>query len=130
MIIKGLNIKQCYVVNEDIHFGFITIFKDSNPLHTNENFAIEKGFRSKVMHGNILNGFLSHFIGECLPTKNVIIHSQQINFNKPVYLNDILTLFATVEEIFESVNTAEIKFYFENQNNIKVAKGRITIGLI
>jgi 3-hydroxybutyryl-CoA dehydratase len=127
---KGLNFKQTYKVSEAVYLGFISVFGDNNPLHTNELFAKKKGFKSKVMHGNILNGFISHFVGECLPTKNVIIHSQEIKYSKPVYLNDNLTLIVEIEDFFESVQTYELKFYFENQDKQKVAKGKLTIGLL
>ena len=95
-----------------------------------EDFAIEKGFKGCVMHGNILNGYLSYFIGECLPFKNVIIHSQQINYNSPVYLNDTLHFEAEVEEVYDSVKAIEFKFSFKNSEQKKVAKGKIQIGLI
>jgi len=69
---------------ETVYNSFLTAFKDNNPLNSNNEFALEKGFTSKVMHGNILNGFVSYFVGEFLPTKNVIIHTQHIQFNNPV----------------------------------------------
>ena len=81
------------------------------------------------MHGNILNGFLSYFIGECLPTKDVIILSQQINYNKPVYLNDNLEFEAEVAEVYESVNVIKFKFLFKNSIGTIVAKGNFQIGL-
>ena len=87
---KGTKFQQAYTVDETVYSGFISLFRDNNPLHTNEQFAQQKGFRSKVMHGNILNGFISHFVGECLPLKDVIIHSQEIKFLRPVQLNDNL----------------------------------------
>lgn len=127
---KGEKIEFDCVVNETIYTGFISLFKDNNPLHTNKDFAIEKGFKGCVMHGNILNGYLSYFIGECLPFKNVIIHSQQINYNSPVYLNDTLHFEAEVEEVYDSVKAIEFKFSFKNSEQKKVAKGKIQIGLI
>ncbi|HEY9114159.1 MAG TPA: MaoC/PaaZ C-terminal domain-containing protein [Bacteroidales bacterium] len=119
-----------FTVNEAIYHGFIDLFQDKNPLHTNDKFAQEKGFAGKVMHGNILNGFLSFFIGECLPVKNVIIHSQEISFKNAVYLEDELTFFAEVNDVFESVRAVEFKFSFKNSDNKVVAKGKIQIGLI
>jgi len=127
---KGTKFQQTYTVDETVYSGFITLFRDHNPLHTDEQFAQQKGFSSKVMHGNILNGFISHFVGECLPSKDVIIHSQEIKFLRPVYLNDNLNLHVEVEDYFESVQTYECKYIFENQDKIKVAKGKISIGLI
>jgi 3-hydroxybutyryl-CoA dehydratase len=119
-----------YAVSESVYNKFIELFNDKNPLHTNEEFARSKKFNGRVMHGNILNGFLSHFIGECLPDKNVIIHSQQIQFKKPVYLDDTLTLNATVSGVFESVNAVEFKFNFLNGSEAVVAQGKIQIGII
>lgn len=119
-----------FTVNSEIYNGFISLFNDKNPLHTNSDYAVHKGFSGKVMHGNILNGFLSYFIGECLPVKEVLIQTQEIKFLKPVYLNDNLLLHAEVEDVHESVNTIVLKYYFENRDKVKVAKGKIQIGLL
>ena len=121
---------EIFVVTDKTYSGFIQLFKDENPLHTNEQFAKEKGFRGKVMHGNILNGFISYFIGECLPTKNVIIHSQEIQYKVPIYLNDKLKLEAEVKGIYESVNAVELKYNFTNSASKTVAKGKVQIGLL
>ena len=130
MITKDFTYTNKFVIDERIYNGFIEIFKDKNPLHTDESFAKNKGFNSVVMHGNILNGIISYFVGEELPTKDVIIHMQAIKFLKPVYLNDVVELNVTVEEIYESVNSVAFNFYFTNQSAIKVAKGNVQIGIL
>jgi 3-hydroxybutyryl-CoA dehydratase len=121
---------KSFVVSSETYTGFIELFKDENPLHTDEQFAKTKGFKGRVMHGNILHGFISYFIGECLPVKNVIIHSQEIEFKNAVYLNDELQFKAVVTGIYESVNTVEFKYYFKNAASNSVAKGKIQIGLL
>ena len=113
-----------------VYEGFIAISQDRNPLHTDTEFAQSKGFTGKVMHGNILNSFVSYFVGECLPVKNVIIHSQNIAFSLPVYLNDELAFHAEVAGVYESVNKYEFKFCFKNADGKKVAKGNVQIGLL
>lgn len=118
-----------FIVSDEIYNGFIKLFKDKNTLHTEENFAVDHGFKGCVMHGNILNGFLSYFIGECLPTKKVIIYSQDIQYKNAVYLNDKLDFRAIIIGVYESVNAVEFKFYFKNQSSNIVAKGKIQIGL-
>ena len=127
---KGDVFEHTFVITEQIYKGFIDLFNDKNPLHTNAEFAADKGFESKVMHGNILNGFVSYFIGECLPLKNVIIQTQEIKYTKPVYLDDSLDFRAEIVDVFESVNMMEIKFFFKKQDGIKVATGKINIGII
>ena len=126
--------KEEFCVSEETYNGFVQLFRDKNPLHTNEEYAISKGFKGMVMHGNILNGFLSYFIGECLPTKNVVIHTQEIQFKNPVYLNDKLYFKAQISGIFESVNAVEFKFDFCKLSELNkyqtVAKGKFQIGLL
>lgn len=122
--------QELFIVDRETYEGFINIFKDNNPLHTNQSFAGKKGFDGLVMHGNILNGFLSYFIGEKLPTKDVIIHSQEIQFKNAVYLNDELHFIAEIIGIFESVNAVEFKYSFKNKDAKIVAKGKFQIGLL
>lgn len=129
MMEVGYKVNKTFCVDEKTYSGFINTFNDNNPLHTSEEYAKSKGFKARVMHGNILNGYLSFFIGECLPTKDVIIHSQQISFSKPVYLNDILDFEAEVDEVYESVKALKFKFNFKNNAGKSVAKGNIQIGL-
>lgn len=121
------NFQHQFTIDSTIYEGFKEIFQDRNALHTDEEFAKEKGFSGKVMHGNILNGFISYFIGEFLPSEEVMILSQTINFKNPVYLNDILDFEATVIEQSEVVKVDVIKFKFVNSSLKVVASGKIQI---
>ena len=126
----GDSFEERFIVSDETYYGFIQIFKDTNPLHTSKDYAVDKGFNGKVMHGNILNGFLSYFIGECLPRKNVVIHSQEIQFKNAVYLNDELLFNAEIIGIYDSVNAIEFKYNFKNKDVKIVAKGKFQIGLL
>lgn len=127
---EGEKIILLFKVNEEVYLGFKSTFRDCNPLHTNADFARNKGFRSEVMYGNILCGFLSYFVGEKLPDKEVIIHSQEINYLNPFYLGDELRFTAIIDHVHESVRVIEFKYLFENQTGQRIAKGRISIGLL
>lgn len=130
MLEQGTSFQHEFAVSESVYQGFLAVFNDRNPLHTDEAFAQQKGFRSVVMHGNILNGFLSYFIGECLPTKDVVIHKQEIKFHRPVYMGDRVTLEAKIDEVSEALGVRAFKFKFYNQEREMVAVGRIQIGLL
>ena len=129
MFRQGDTFARDFVVTGEVYQGFIAAFGDRNPLHVDDAFAAAKGFRARVMHGNILGGFLSYFVGECLPTKEVVIHSQQIEFKRPVYLNDVLAFEARVEDVFESVGAVQFKFQFRNALAV-VARGELQIGVL
>lgn len=128
--INNGKLTHLFTVSECVYESFKTCSGDMNPLHTNESFAQNKGFKSKVMYGNILNAFLSYFVGECLPTKEVIIHSQDIAYKNPVYLNDELRFESEIDSVHESVNVITFKFKFINKYNKLVAKGQLQIGLL
>jgi 3-hydroxybutyryl-CoA dehydratase len=128
---KGDTFQHEFQLDEFVYTNFIQTFHDKNPLHTNQAFARNKGFQDKVMHGNILGGFLSFFIGECLPTKEVIIHSQEIKYKRPVYLNQNLLFNAEIVGLFESVKSIEFSFVFSDiTESVVFAKGKIQIGII
>ena len=119
-----------FVVTQAVYDGFQQCSGDFNPLHTNQDFAKGKGFPQCVMYGNILNGFVSYFIGMLLPSQEVIIHSQDIMFKNSVFLNDELDFTAKVEDISEVVNTVIFKYAFRNAAGKLVARGHVQIGVI
>ena len=127
------HIEQVYQVTQEVYDSFQRCSRDMNPLHTDETFAREKGFKGCVMYGNILNAFISHFVGMCLPTPHVMIQSQDISFHKPVFLNDQITLQASIDTVSEAVNIInyKLKFYKRDEAGKQlVAKGHVQIGLL
>lgn len=118
-----------FVVTQEVYDAFQKCSSDRNPLHTNQEFARSKGFPECVMYGNILNGFVSYFIGMLLPSPDVIIHSQDIDYKNPVFMGDELDFTAKAEGISEAVNVVVFKFKFRNKGKV-VAKGHVQIGVI
>ena len=119
-----------FEVTPAVYNAFQLCSGDFNPLHTNEEFAKSKGFKECVMYGNILNGFVSYFVGMLLPTQDVIIHSQDIAYKNPVFMNDKLDFTAKVEDISEAVQAVVFKFAFRNESGKIVAKGHVQIGVL
>ena len=118
-----------FEVTEAIYKAFQDCSSDMNPLHIDEEFAKNKGFQSRVMYGNILNAFVSYAIGMELPTADVMLQLQDIQYKKPVYLNDKLTMNLKTEEIHEAVHVVVFAYKFLNEQNKVVAKGHIQIGV-
>ena len=125
----GLKIQHQFIISQKVYNGFKFTFKDENIFHVDVKYAQSKGFENKVMYGNILNGFVSFFVGELLPIENVIIQKQEIAFHKPCYLSDIVDFEAELKELYESVNAYVFKFKFNKKGHV-VAKGKVQIGLI
>lgn len=133
LVEKSQNIKVTYHVTNDIYFGFQRISSDYNPLHTDVAFAQSMGFPERVMYGNILNGFVSHFVGMALPTRDVMIQTQDIQFRKPVFLNDTILLVSTIDKVSAAVEIInyKLKFYRDSPDKPElVATGHVQIGLL
>ena len=115
MIVKlGTIFTHKFKVTKETSNLFINLSQDRNPLHVDLSFSVSKGFKSKVTHGNIQNCFLSYFVGEIFPIKEVMILSQSIKFKNPVYENDTLTFESKVINYVESMKVFEFKFKFKN----------------
>jgi 3-hydroxybutyryl-CoA dehydratase len=127
---KGDTFHLQFEVSDRIYTGFTELFRDKNPLHMDDGYAREHGFRERVMYGNILNGFISYFIGECLPVRNVVLVSQDIKYANPVYRGDVLAFDAVIEDVFDSVGIAEFKYTFASSGGVKVAKGTIQVRIL
>jgi len=119
-----------YKISNEIYYGFIEIFRDSNKMHIHSATAKKYGFSEKIMHGNILNGFLSNFIGEKLPIKNIIIVDQNIKYKLPLYLDESLIFKAEVIHISKSIGVFEFKFIFLSEENQVKANGSFKIRIL
>ncbi len=119
-----------FSVTDAVFNGFRSTFKQENPFHTDDAVCIERGYKAKIMPGNMLSGFVSEFVGEHLPLKDVLFHTLNINFLLPVYLYDELDLFAEIVYCSESIPVYELKGSFKNQDGKKVAKFTIQLGII
>ena len=130
MVSAGDSFVEYFTVSPDVHSGFIALFHDRHPLHTDTAYAVSLGFEGIVMHGNILNGFLSYFVGRCLPEPDVMILRQEIKFSRPVFLNDRLKLDVRVVDVHESVGLIELGCKFSNTDGKQVASAKIDVAKI
>lgn len=109
---------------------FIDISADTNPLHGNCDYAKEKGFDGKIVHGLLTASFYSTLVGVYLPGKYCVLQGIDIQFSKPVHIDDRLVITGTVSYINSAYKQIEIKATIINQNNIKVSKATIKVGVI
>ena len=112
---QSAHINHTYKVTPEVYYCFQRCSNDYNPLHTDAAFATKKGFNQIVVYGNVLNAFVSHFVGMLLPSRDVMILSQNINFRKPVFINDDLQLEAKMEKCSEDIGLLTYALKFRRQ---------------
>ena len=117
-------------VNSEKLDKFLKISGDINPLHTDAEYSKSKGFSDRVVYGMLTSSFFSTLVGVYLPGKYCILQGVDIQFSKPVYIDDILTITGKVIYINEAYKQLEIKAVIINQDTKKVSKATIKVGVM
>ena len=104
---------------------FSLISRDYNPIHINEEYALNTRFKKRIVQGLLTTTLISAIIGNILPGNNSIYLSQTIEFVCPVFLNDTLTAEVEILDIRKSVYT--LKTIVKNQDNNIVLNGQAKV---
>lgn len=117
-------------VTEEMLSKFGSITGDFNPLHTDAEFAKQKGYKGKVVYGMLTASFLSALAGMYLPGERSLIHRVEAEFPKPVYVGDTLIVLGEVTSMNEAFHTFEMKVTVLNQEQVKVLRGKMRIQVL
>ena len=117
-------------INTSMMEKFLDISNDTNPLHVDKSYAKDKGFPDRVVYGLLTSSFYSTLVGVYLPGKYCILQGIDIQFSKPVYIGDELKISGKVSYINEAYKQIEIKATIVNQENKKVSKATIKVGVM
>ena len=116
-------------VTQEMLDAFLAITGDINPLHNDETHARERGFSDKVVYGMLTASFLSTLAGVYLPGKFSLIHGVEVEFPKPVFVGDELTVSGVVSELNERFQTFTMKVTIRNGEGQKVCRGKMKMGV-
>lgn len=126
----GLEQHFSVTVDADKLDKFLEISGDTNPLHTDREYSKSKGFADRVVYGMLTSSFYSALVGVYLPGLYSVLQGVDIQFSKPVYIEDKLKISGKVSYINEAYKQIEIKAFIANQNNEKVSKATIKVGVM
>ena len=131
--IEDLYTGQTEQFETEISFEMFDAFRavtcDTNPLHCDEDYAKNNGFKGRVAYGMLTTSFLSTLAGVFLPGERSIIQSVDVRFPRPVYEGDKLLVRGTVTEIHESVRQITVAVEIKNQRDESVLKGKMKVGV-
>jgi 3-hydroxybutyryl-CoA dehydratase len=126
----GMKVAHDYVITPEVYAHFLAAFQDHSPVHVDEAFAKSRGFAGKVMHGSVLNGFISHFVGMRFPGRFSLLLSVDLRFANPSYLGDTIQLTSTVSQKMEAQKVVVLDVALTNTTrNCPAARGRIQVML-
>ena len=108
-IFIGMEESFSVCITEKMLRSFLSITQDTNPLHNDEQYAINKGYSGKVVYGMLTAAFLSTLAGVYLPGEKSLIYSIDVDFTKPVFIGDVLTIIGQVNELDDRFRSMKIK---------------------
>jgi len=122
------------VTKQDIA-SFANLSGDFNPLHTDTNYAISKGYRGSGVHGLLLGSKLSSLVGMKLPGRRCLLIDQTLAYPNAAYAGDRLNLSASIINLHLELRIVELKVSITKIDaNAKtgntVARGKMTCKIL
>ena len=118
-------------ITEDMEIAFREITGDENPLHNDDEYAIKVSsgrYNSHVVFGMLTASLYSTLVGMYLPGKYSLIHSlEKLEFRKPVFAGDILSISGTVKGKQDDLKLILIDAVIRNQDEETVSKALIKV---
>jgi 3-hydroxybutyryl-CoA dehydratase len=128
-IFEGQQVCFDATITEEMIDVFAALTGDINPLHLDQSFARQKGYRARVVHGALLSGLVSRLVGVHLPGKNCLLHSMNMKFLVPVFAGDSLRVTGIVEQLSIAAKAMTIQVVIQNLDSQSfVSKGKVTVG--
>ncbi|NME70814.1 MaoC family dehydratase [Flammeovirga aprica] len=127
-----LSIGDNYVTNfsftQDQVNAFAELTGDTNPIHIDEEFASKTPFKKPIMHGFLSASIFSRVLGTEFPGNGSVYLSQQMDFLRPMFVEEEYEASFEITEIDSRRKTAIIKSTITSLVNKKVmVKGEAKI---
>lgn len=107
---------------------FAGISGDFNGVHINDIEASKSIFGKRIVHGALVNSYISTVLGTKYPGNGTIYLSQESKFIKPVYINDTVTAEVELSKIINvDKGIYEFKTIVYNQKDEIVLDGKAVI---
>lgn len=124
---EGEKAEIAKTISEADVYSYAGITGDLNPAHINEEYAKKTFFKTRIVHGMLLGGFISAVIGIRLPGPGTIYISQELNFKAPVQFGDTVTAEVEVAEITHEKNRVVLATKCTNQDGTLLVDGMAVV---
>jgi 3-hydroxybutyryl-CoA dehydratase len=123
----GLSESFTKTVTETDAYLFAGVTGDFYPLHVDEEFAKTTRFKTRIVHGALLVGFVSTVMARInghIPPPGGVSYRYDVKFVRPVLFGDTITTTLTVREKKPERNEIIFDALCANQKGDAVLKGQ------
>ena len=120
-------------ITETDAYLFAGITGDFYPLHVDEEFAKKTRFKTRIVHGALLVGFVSTVMARInghIPPPGGVSYRYDVKFVGPVLFGDTITTTLTVREKNPERNEIILDALCTNQKGDAVLKGQTVMKLL
>jgi len=117
------------VVTTAMMSSFLKDSGDDNPLHLDGSFARKQGFKDVVVYGLLSSSFYSTLVGVYLPGRYALLQGIQIDFVRPIYVDQSLKVYGEIQHLSEAVRRVEIAARIETSNGEVLSKAKLKVGI-
>jgi len=117
------------ITQDDVNL-FASLTGDFNPLHVNAEYAKTTVFHKPVVHGMLSASFISTMIGTCLPGEGALWSSQMLEFLRPAFVGDTLSVLSTVIQKSVATQSLVLDTKVSNQHNQILVSGRSLVKVL
>lgn len=118
-------------ISESDVYSYAGITGDFNPLHVNDEYVKDSGFKKRIVHGMLIGGLISTVLGTKLPGEGTIYIEQDLNFLKAAFIGDTCTATVVVDKIINvEKGIYRLTTYVSNQFSERIADGYAVIKYI
>lgn len=106
---------------------FTELSGDLNPMHVDKKYAVSKGYADRIVYGMCASSLYSTLVGVYLPGEKCLLNKCEVEYRKPVYIGDELTVSGEVIDKRDATRRIRIKGKMINQNGITVNTAEIQV---
>lgn len=117
----GMAISKSVVFNEEVFENFKQLSSDYANVHNDESYAQRLGFKSKLVHGLLVQIPISTLVGMQLPGHDSVLTEISSKFHGPTYVNDEVFYSLVVTKIFERQKLVQLQFKGKVNNRLVIS---------
>lgn len=126
MLKIGSSYTKYIEASEQVIQDIARVSGDINPIHLDEEYAKQSVFGRRIAHALFCINGISMVIGNYFPGEGTVLISQNFQYIKPVYINDVIGITVTVKDVLPQ-NKYILETICKNQENNIVLKGESVV---
>jgi acyl dehydratase len=108
---------------------FAKLSYDTNPIHTDSEFAKTTQFGQLIVPGFLTGSMFSAIIGTKFPGFGSIYLNQNMSFRKPVFPNQFVTAVVRVKDLFPDKHRVLLETNCYDENRVLLIEGTALVKL-